>query len=96
MDTAVKIWLKKITKINFGKINLGKLEDALCLLEEQGNIECKHQNDEISLKEVYLEKRQAELASSEFIKVFFISKSKVLDADLVYYLPDLFDERLYK
>ena len=37
MDTAVKIWLNKITKINFGKINLGKLEDALCLLEEQRN-----------------------------------------------------------
>ena len=47
-------------------------------------------------KEVYLEKRQAELASAEFLKTVFISKSKVVDADLVYYLPDLFDERLYK
>ena len=49
-----------------------------------------------SSKEVYLEKRQAELANAEFLKTVFISKSKVVDADLVYYLPDLFDERLYK
>jgi len=40
--------------------------------------------------------RQAELASAEFVKTVFISKSKVVDADLVYYHQILFDERLYK
>ena len=57
---------------------------------------CFRSKKDWQIKEVYLEKRQAELASAEFLKTVFISKSKVVDADLVYYLPDLFDERLYK
>ena len=35
------------------------------------------------------------LANKEFIKTVFISKSMVNGADTVYYLPDLFNEKLF-
>lgn len=90
LDAFPYIINDKKSKQNYQFDIVGKIKEGLI------NFECKYQNDEISSKEVYLEKRQAELASAEFVKTIFISKSKVVDADLVYYLPDLFDERLYK
>ena len=79
----------KVSKTNYQFDVVGKARDGLI------NFECKFQNNSIDASEVYNEKRQAELANKEFIETAFISKSKVSGTDLVYYLPDMFDDRLF-
>lgn len=78
----------KVSKTNYQFDIVGKTQSGLV------NFECKFQNDSINAGEVFNEQRQAELANKEFVKTVFISKSEVVGADTVYYLPDLFDERL--
>lgn len=78
----------KNSKTNYKFDIVGKSQKGLI------NFECKFQKDSINAGEVFDEERQAELANKEFIKTVFISKSTVNNADTVYYLSDLFDERL--
>lgn len=78
----------KTAKTNFQFDVVGKTADGLI------NFECKYQHEPISLKKVYQEERQAELANKHFIQTIFISNSEVLGANSYYNLKDIFDKTL--
>ena len=78
----------KKNKTNYQFDIVGKTKGGLI------NFECKYQDGVINASEVYKESRQAELANKSFIDTIFISKSKVDNCKMVYYLSDLFNKEL--
>lgn len=80
----------KQNKTNYQFDVVGKTKEGLI------NFECKYTEEIVKQEDVYLEKRQAELANKSFVKTILISKSKV-DANVdTYYLPSIFNLDLIK